>query len=167
MTASRIEANDSLVDSPDSSDGSLAGTASDTPAAMDSFERLSLSNKAKLIYCKSHVAIHPTTLNKDNISGYMALVEVAGPAVTTDKEGNVKASAGKELLVTWVPDELLSRMDAEDREGYKRMDAHQEEDGFVFVSLPPPRGEKYAFSIPVSSLYSILVYPVGHETNIS
>lgn len=33
--------------------------------------------------------------------------------------------------------------------------------GFVFVSVPPPKGEKYAFSVPVSSLYSILVYPVS------
>lgn len=33
--------------------------------------------------------------------------------------------------------------------------------GFVFVSLPAPRGEKYAFSIPVSDLYSLLVYPVS------
>jgi hypothetical protein len=32
--------------------------------------------------------------------------------------------------------------------------------GFVFVSVPPPKGENYAFSVPVSSLYSILVYPV-------
>lgn len=32
--------------------------------------------------------------------------------------------------------------------------------GFIFVSLPAPRGEKYAFSVPVSNIYSILVYPV-------
>lgn len=37
--------------------------------------------------------------------------------------------------------------------------------GFVFVSVPPPKGEKYAFSVPVSSLYSILVYPVGSIFN--
>ena len=86
--------------------------------------------------------------------------------------------------MVWVPDEVLERMDEQDREGYKRMEkkinnattqAEHEEDGsfrsdndsrltsvgFVFVSLPPPRGEKYAFSIPVSSIYSILVYPVS------
>lgn len=32
--------------------------------------------------------------------------------------------------------------------------------GFVFVSVPPPKGEKYAFSVPVTGIYSILVYPV-------
>jgi hypothetical protein len=116
--------------------------------------------RAKLLYCKSHVSIHPTAFNKDNISGYLGIVEV---------EGN-------SLLVTWTPDELLERMDEKDREGFKRVDgkfgksADKEEDGgssrsselipgFVFVSLPPPRGEKYAFSVPVSSIYSVLVYP--------
>jgi hypothetical protein len=39
--------------------------------------------------------------------------------------------------------------------------------GFVFVSVPPPKGEKYAFSVSVSSLYSILVYPVSPGRNIS
>ena len=38
--------------------------------------------------------------------------------------------------------------------------------GFVFVSIPPPKGEKYAFSVPVSSIYSILVYPVSQLSGI-
>lgn len=123
----------------------------------DDFEHLSLSSsgtserpksasaadrKARLVYCKSHVAIHPTTFNKDNISGYLGLVEVdssSAPQVETDHEGNVKTTDGskKELLVTWVPNELLDRMDEADREGYKRVDGlfshgtpkEQEEDG--------------------------------------
>lgn len=33
--------------------------------------------------------------------------------------------------------------------------------GFVFVTLPPPKGEKYAFSVPLANVYSILVYPVS------
>jgi hypothetical protein len=117
--------------------------------------------RAKLLYCKSHVSIHPTAFNKDNISGYLGIVEVE--------------SSSPSLLVTWTPDELLERMDEKDREGFKRVDgkfgtADREEDGgssrspqltagFVFVSLPPPRGEKYAFSVPVPSIYSVLVYP--------
>ncbi len=33
--------------------------------------------------------------------------------------------------------------------------------GFVFVSVPAPKGEKYAFSVPLSGVYSILVYAVS------
>jgi hypothetical protein len=95
----------------------------------------SKERKARLIYCKSHVAIHPTTFNKDNVSGYLALVEVESEKKATgvDEEGHVTSGGGKELLVSWVPDELLGRMDEEDRAGYKRVEersaSQAEEDG--------------------------------------
>ena len=130
------------------------------------------------------------------MTGYLGVVEVdsAPNAASTDEEGEVKAGGGKELLITWVPDELLEMMDEEDKEGYKVVEGRtsaatspgeEEEDGrsdprrtchlqvvlrtrllknstgFVFVSVPPPRGEKYAFSVPISGIYSILVYPVS------
>lgn len=111
-----------------------------SPSQRDDFEHLNLESspashalssstdkKARLVYCKSHVAIHPTTFNKDNIYGYLGLVELDssnGPQVQTDEEGNVKTADHdkKELLITWVPNELLDRMDEEDREGYRRVD---------------------------------------------
>ncbi|WVQ72719.1 hypothetical protein IAR50_002279 [Cryptococcus sp. DSM 104548] len=124
------------------------------------------AGKARLLYCKSHVAIHPTAFKTDNISGYLGVVETQsrkpqpGDDEATGEPVNV---AGEGLLVTWVPDEVLGRMDEHDRNVYKKLgDADEgdtEEDGFVFVSVPPPKGEKYAFSIPVTDIYSILVYP--------
>ena len=94
------------------------------------------ASKARLLYCKSHVSIHPTQFNKDNISGYLALVEVAGlGGVKTDEEGNPGRGA-KGLIVSWVPDEVLQRMDEEDRAGYKKVEERtsqrtidEEEDG--------------------------------------
>ncbi|KAE8542753.1 hypothetical protein D1P53_000815 [Cryptococcus gattii VGV] len=116
--------------------------------------------KARLLYCKAHVAIHPTAFKRDNIPGYLGLVDV-GEGVA--EKGGV---AGEGLLVSWVPEQVLARMDAEDREGYRRAgemaEGEREEDGFVFVSVPPPEGEQYAFSIPLTTIYSILVYPVGY-----
>jgi hypothetical protein len=88
-----------------------------------------MSTKARLLYCKSHVSIHPTQFNKDNISGYLALVEadsISPSAIKLDSEGNVGnapvGKTGKEVIVTWVPDEVLQRMDLEDREGYKKVE---------------------------------------------
>ena len=80
--------------------------------------------KARLLYCKSRVAIHPTQSSKDNITGYLGIVEAdseaGGAGVQTDEEGKVVTqNNGKELLITWVPDELLQRMDEKDRQGYK------------------------------------------------
>lgn len=73
------------------------------------------------------MSIHPTQFNKDNISGYLAIVEADNSdgdhtAVRTDEEGNVKRVGGKEVIVTWVPDEVLARMDDEDREGFRRVE---------------------------------------------
>ena len=100
--------------------------------------------KARLLYCKSHVVVHPSAFNRDNVPGYLGIVEVDAEheAVGVDEEGQVKR-AQKELLVTWVPDELLERMDEEDREGYKRVEAwfsgatqkDVEEDGERFDGL--------------------------------
>lgn len=104
----------------------------------------SISPKARLLYCKSHVSIHPTQFNKDNIRGYLALVEsdsLGAHAVKLDAEGNV-GNAGrhgdkKEVIVTWVPDEVLQRMDQEDRDSFKRVDERNlaghdaEEDGML------------------------------------
>ncbi|TYJ57288.1 hypothetical protein B9479_002021 [Cryptococcus floricola] len=122
--------------------------------------------KARLLYCKSHVAIHPTAFKTDNISGYLGVVETQSskpqPADEEAKAGQLGV-AGEGLLVTWVPDEVLERMDEHDRDVYKKLghkeEGDAEEDGFVFVSVPPPKGEKYAFSVPVPNIYSILVYP--------
>ncbi|WVR08757.1 hypothetical protein IAU60_005815 [Kwoniella sp. DSM 27419] len=148
-----------------------------SPSTTDtSFEHVStphslggkVNGKARLLYCKSHVAIHPTSFNKDNVSGYLAIVEVdETTAHSLAPELQADGIGRKETLVTWVPNELLARMDAEDREGYRLVEGRtnagqgddQEEDGFVFVSLPPPKGEQYAFSIPLNNIYSILVYP--------
>lgn len=87
--------------------------------------------KARLLYCKSHVSIHPTNFSKDNISGYLGVVEVDTPVTSTvDDEGNVSGgqTEGKELLVTWVPEEVVQRMDERDREGYKRVESWSNQD---------------------------------------
>jgi hypothetical protein len=142
--------------------------------------------KARLIYAKSHVAIHPTQLKRDHISGLLGLVEVerdaGAPRVPDSAPRAARTAAGaKEVLVVWVPDDLFRRMPEEDKRNYQRVEERPngtptEEDGmfagvasadqqlttgYVFVSLPPPRGEKYAFSVPVSHIYSLLVYPVS------
>lgn len=117
---------------------SMSASSSRTsgPATTASSEK-----KARLLYCKSHVAIHPTNFSKDNVSGYLGIVEVDGPDTSNvDGEGNVSGASGsqegKRLLVTWVPEEVLLRMDDTDREGYKKVESwsndpkgDKEEDG--------------------------------------
>jgi hypothetical protein len=96
--------------------------------------------KARLIYAKSHVAIHPTQLKRDNLSGLLGLVEVDrepnAPHLpeSAPRGARAAASAGKEILVVWVPDELFKRMSEEDKRNYQRVEERPtgtpaEEDG--------------------------------------
>ena len=57
--------------------------------------------------------------------GYLAIVEVGSQSSITsllDDEERGKEVQRKELLVTWVPNEVLDRMDEEDRVGYKKVE---------------------------------------------
>ncbi|GMK56206.1 hypothetical protein CspeluHIS016_0300460 [Cutaneotrichosporon spelunceum] len=152
--------------------GSTGSSSGSRPASRDSRPATSSGEpsssatedrQARLIYVKSHVAIHPTQHPRDNITGLLGLVEVDRQVPQAPESGTATPASGKEILIVWVPDELFKRLPDEDRRKYERVEGRPQgtptdEDGFVFVSLPAPKGEKYAFSVPITSIYSILVY---------
>lgn len=76
--------------------------------------------KARLLYCKAHVAIHPTAFKRDNIAGYLGLVDVGCECRLSKGVAEKGGVAGAGLLVSWVPEQVLAGMDVEDREGYRR-----------------------------------------------
>ncbi|EIW66260.1 hypothetical protein TREMEDRAFT_70187 [Tremella mesenterica DSM 1558] len=77
--------------------------------------------EARLLYCKSHVSIHPTSHRNDDISGYLAIVQTDSPvsAPLPESTGSLKPPNGA-ILISWVPNELLEQMNEQDRESYKR-----------------------------------------------
>lgn len=91
--------------------------------------------RARLIYVKSHVAIHPTQLKRDHISGMLGLVEVDKEVPRAPDTGSgAAAGTAKEVLIVWVPDELFKRLPDEDRKKYQRVEGRSlnsqaEEDG--------------------------------------
>lgn len=86
------------------------------------------------------MAIHPTQFNKDNINGYLGLVETDAPATGADENGRATVGEsswsqlmggvpsvigdrkGRQVLLFWVPEEVVERMDQEDKEGYKKVE---------------------------------------------
>ncbi|KAG8884303.1 GTPase activating protein [Tulasnella sp. 331] len=101
----------------------------------------------RLIYAKS-AKVHPTAFSRDNISGFVAIVK--------------KDALIPTYLLSWIPESLLHEKGESEWEKFYRVEAgptvsqDNDEDG-VLIDAPPPRGESYAFSVPITSIYSFMV----------
>ncbi|KAL7413775.1 rab-GTPase-TBC domain-containing protein [Mrakia frigida] len=107
------------------------------------------SSTSKLLYSKSKVYVQPTSFTKDNIEGFAAIVEQREP---------------RKILLSWIPESMArSRRDYESflraERGELGGNGSGGDDDYVLVQPIPERGESYAFSVPLSSVYSIIVYP--------
>jgi hypothetical protein len=134
----------------------------------------------KLLFSKSKVYIHPTPSAKDNIPGYIALLQQKPPRGSNVLDRSVSPSAAdspasSDLLLAWLPESSLGdaasiyvKVDLAVGEG---SNTHSPNDSpsppkQTYLVPPPPtvtshRGSvgAYAFAIPVSAIYSLLVRP--------
>lgn len=113
------------------------------------------------------VYIHPTPSSKDNIPGYVALLQqkpsrTTRPAPSSSPETNSKSSA--DLLLAWVPESSLGdsenifvKVDLCDGDSPPKQS---------YLVPPPPTvttstgsAGGYSFAIPVSAIYSLQVRP--------
>lgn len=121
----------------------------------------------KLLYSKSKVYIHPTPSAKDNIPGYIALLQQKGPhgeRPTSSSSATSNSPASSDLLLAWLPESSLGdaasiyvKVDLTDGDSPPKQS---------YLVPPPPtvtthQGSigHYAFAIPVSAIYSLLVRP--------
>lgn len=126
----------------------------------------------KLLYTKSKVYIHPTPSAKDNIPGYIALLQQRGgnqhdrPISSSSGEGSDSYNhpASSDLLLAWIPESSLG----ESANFYVKVDLCDGDSPpkQSYLVPPPPtvtthRGSvgPYAFAIPVSAIYSLLIRP--------
>ncbi|KAH8821412.1 GTPase-activating protein GYP7 [Xylogone sp. PMI_703] len=123
----------------------------------------------KLLFSKSKVYIHPTPSAKDNIAGYIALLQQKPPAdsrPTSSSSKDSKAVASSALLLAWLPESSLG----DSLNVYVKVDlsAADEPPRQTYLVPPPPSttvhsdligAGHYAFAIPVSQIYSLLVRP--------
>lgn len=122
----------------------------------------------KLLYSKSKVYVHPTPSSKDNIPGFIALIQQKNPTSNvrpgTSSSGSSKADRATSYLLAWLPESSLG--DAFD--SYVKVelsDASSPPKSTTLVPQPPtstsyttPIGT-YAFAVPVSEIYSLLIRP--------
>ncbi|EFX01643.1 GTPase activating protein [Grosmannia clavigera kw1407] len=122
----------------------------------------------KLLFSKSKVYIHPTPSTKDNIAGYIALLEQKSPhndgRPSSSSSRDSKTPLSSDLLLAWVPESSLGdaasvyvKVDLCDGDSPPKQ---------TYLVPPPPTITThrdsvgfYAFAIPVSAVYSLLVRP--------
>ena len=122
----------------------------------------------KLLFAKSKVYVHPTPKAKDNIPGYIALVQQkpAGSETVTSPGASGRSLSGSDLLLAWVPESSLG--DAS--EIYTKVelsgkDSDEPPKQSYLVPRPPVVTTHssglgtYAFAIPLSDVFSVMVRP--------
>lgn len=106
-------------------------------------------SKYRLLYSKSKVYVYPTAHPKDHIPGFVALVK--------------REAVNPVYLVAWIPESLLCEKGTEEWDKFvkieERTNLDDEDEDAVLIDLPAPRPESYAFSVPLTSIYSLLVHP--------
>ncbi|KAI0848611.1 RabGAP/TBC [Daldinia vernicosa] len=147
--------------------GSFYAMSDDEEGEYDTITHTETGKGVKLLFSKSKVYVHPTPSSKDNIPGYIALLQQKGPHSErpTSSSSNASSSlASADLLLAWLPESSLGdaasiyvKVDLTDAESPPRQS---------YLVPPPPtvtthKGSigHYAFAIPVSAIYSLLVRP--------
>ncbi|KAG1754564.1 rab-GTPase-TBC domain-containing protein [Suillus lakei] len=140
------------------SDGSLSIISSDSMVEIqrtqsESSGSLSPSSeeesKYRLLYSKSKVYVNPTAYARDNIPGFVALVK--------------REAVNPTYLLAWIPEALLCEKGTDEWDKFVKIEEKaildEEDEDAVLIDLPTQRPESYAFSVPLTSIYSLLVHP--------
>ncbi|KAF3771225.1 RabGAP/TBC [Cryphonectria parasitica EP155] len=151
---------------PASPAGSLYAMSDDEEGGYNTITHTETGRGVKLLYSKSKVYIHPTPSAKDNIPGFIALLQQKPPSGARPSEDShdSQSIASADLLLAWIPESQLGeaasiyvKVDLSDGDSPPKQS---------YLVPPPPtvtthRGSvgHYAFAIPVSAVYSLLVRP--------
>ncbi|GLB10005.1 GTPase activating protein [Aspergillus tubingensis] len=118
----------------------------------------------KLLFSKSKVYVHPTPSSKDNIPGFIALVQQKPLPPLRDTTSGNSSSDLSSYLLAWVPESSLGdaystyvKVDLSDGSSPPRQK-------YLVPALPTTTTYKdpiglYAFAVPLSEIYSLLVRP--------
>lgn len=101
----------------------------------------------RLLYSKSKVYVNPTVYARDNIPGFVALVR--------------REAINPTYFLAWLPERLLNEKGQTEWDKFikaeERISFDEEDEDAVLIDMPMPRPETYAFSVPLTSIYSLIV----------
>ncbi|MBW0476358.1 hypothetical protein O181_016073 [Austropuccinia psidii MF-1] len=102
------------------------------------------SEPYKLRWSKSKVYVHPTCFLRDNISGYLGILQ----------------RQPKSFYLSWIPDHTLQ--DSQERESWVKLELDPQsatDDALVTVPCDLQATPYHAFSIPINSIHSVILTP--------
>ncbi|KAF2146152.1 uncharacterized protein K452DRAFT_283444 [Aplosporella prunicola CBS 121167] len=149
---------------PPSPTASFYDMSDDDEAEYSTIRHSASGQGVKLLYSKSKVYVHPTKSSKDNIPGFIALVQQKSTSAPDARPSSPSSVASSNLLLAWVPESSLG--DALD--AYVKVDLSDSSSPpkQSYLVPPPPTTTShssaigtYAFAVPVSEIYSLLVRP--------
>ncbi|KAL1955825.1 hypothetical protein VTO42DRAFT_8064 [Malbranchea cinnamomea] len=155
---------------PPSPTASFYDVSDDEEGEYNTIRHTSSGRGVKLLFSKSKVYVHPTPSSKDNIPGFIALLqqkpgrnefESGRPTSSSSTKDSAHASS---YLLAWVPESSLG--DAYST--YVKVDLSESpsppRQSYLVPPLPstPPQTGSiglYAFAVPLTEIYSLLVRP--------
>ncbi|EAS27562.3 GTPase activating protein [Coccidioides immitis RS] len=154
--------------SPPSPSASFYDISDDEEGEYNTITHTKTGKGVKLLFSKSKVYVHPTPSSKDNIPGFIALIQQK-PSPTDDGNRPSSSSSSTSVsaasyLLAWVPESSLGdayntyvKVDLSDSSSPPRQ-------SYLVPPLPTTtsHGDSiglYAFAIPLTQIYSLLVRP--------
>ncbi|KAF4556660.1 putative GTPase-activating protein 4 [Elsinoe fawcettii] len=148
--------------------GSFYAMSDDSEGEYNTIRSQTTGRGVKLLFSKSKVYVHPSASAKDNIPGFIALIQQkSSPKSSTSSTSTTQAKSEvdpKNLLLAWVPESALG--DAYD--AYVKVDLAEGDSPPQQTYLVPPLPTtspasaglgSYAFALPLNSIYSLLIRP--------
>ncbi|KAF5123371.1 GTPase-activating protein GYP7 [Metarhizium anisopliae] len=165
LTPSAPEHQDSAL--PASPSASFYAMSDDEEGGYNTITHAETGRGVKLLFSKSKVYVHPTPSAKDNIPGYIALLQQKPPTSgrpTSSSSHESIAPGSSDLLLAWVPESALG----DSTSIYVKVDLCDGDSPpkQSYLVPPPPTVTShsgsvggYSFAVPVSAVYSLLVRP--------
>ncbi|KZV64344.1 GTPase-activating protein gyp7 [Peniophora sp. CONT] len=104
--------------------------------------------KYRLVYAKSKVYVNPTAYARDNIAGFVSIVK--------------RDAFTSSYFLSWIPETLVNEKGPDEWEKFIRTEEKpildDEDEDAVLIDMPTPRPESYAFSVPITSICSLIVH---------
>ncbi|KAH9844905.1 Domain in Tre-2, BUB2p, and Cdc16p putative Rab-GAPs [Teratosphaeria destructans] len=153
--------------SPPSPTASFYDMSDDEEASYSTIKYSRSGKGVKLLFCKSKVYVHPTPSAKDNVCGWMAVVQQKpADSPTSPGASGLSSRDRASLMISWAPEYSLTSTTEATYQKVEAQSGRSEAPTQPPLVPAPPVTTSHtssigssAFAVPLSEVFSILVRP--------